>query len=310
MNGVCNAFLRELGCSPCPQCDAVKPRANTSGSLIISDWASSRGRTDHHLLFDCGVGVTDSLIDYGLSSITSIFISHSHPDHSLDLDRIANSYRRSGHPIPLALYCTDATLADGPARLYPWFFPTTLVHHSITPGTPIALGLGINLTVTPVAVWHGNIPKDAVIWVVEFGDPAANTYRKIIVGWDLLHLVPRYPNDDADTHYSGPVKSTPALDLAHKSVLANADELFVEANTYTPCPATGHISAEAVMRSMIPLLTPKRTWLVHYSGHEDPSGPLSDADLQARLDQDKRAHGLSAHDLLVAQHGMTLSWTL
>jgi hypothetical protein len=61
---------------------------------------------------------------------------------------------------------------------------------------------------------------------------------------------------------------------------------------------------------MIPLLRPKRTWLVHYSGHEDPFGPLSDADLQIRLDHDKIAHGLAAHDLFVAHHGMALRWTL
>ena len=310
MNGVGNAFLRELGCSPCPQCDALKPRANTSGSIIIYDWAVPRGHIEHHLLFDCGVGVTDSLIDFGIDTISALFVSHSDPDHSLDLDRLANSHRRSGHPVPLDLYCTNATLADGPGRLYPWFFPAILAHCSVTPGAPIKFGLEINFTVTPVAVWHGKIPKDSVIWVVEFGEPGTTNYRKIILGWDLLHLIPRYPDDDADRSYSGPVHASTTLDPSHKTLLENADELFVEANTYTPCPATGHISAEAVMRSMIPLLTPKRTWLVHYSGHEDSFGPLSDADFQAKLDREKSAYGLAAHDLFVARHGMTLNWRL
>lgn len=312
MNGVSNAFLREFGCSPCAQCCATKKRANTSGSLIINDWVPPRGRIVHHLLFDCGSGVTDSLIDFGVASIASIFVSHSHPDHSLDLDRLANSYRRSGNTVPLSLYCTEATLADGPKRLYPWFFSGTnpiLVHRPVIAGTKIVLGLGVNLTVTPVAVWHGNKAKDPVIWVIEFGELHNNTYHKIILGWDLLHLIPRYPHDDVDDSYSGSTNSLLTLDPSHE-ILANSDELFIEANTYTPCPKTEHISAEAVMRSIIPLLSPKRTWLVHYSGHEDHFGTLSDVDLQLKLNNNKVAYGLINHDLLVAQHGMVLSWVI
>ena len=54
-------------------------------------------------------------------------------------------------------------------------------------------------------VWHGPKARDPVIWVVEFGDPAAGTHRKLILAWDMLHLVPRYPGDDADAAYRGPV---------------------------------------------------------------------------------------------------------
>src|SRR5258708_7779572 len=87
MNGVGNAFLRELGCRDCPQCGMTKPRASTSGSLLVFDGVGARARPLMHLLFDCGAGVTDSLIDRGVDAVSALFISHSHLDHSLELDR-------------------------------------------------------------------------------------------------------------------------------------------------------------------------------------------------------------------------------
>jgi len=58
------------------------------------------------------------------------------------------------------------------------------------------------------------------------------------------------------------------------------------------------------------MASPSRTWLVHYSEHEDPFGPLSDEDLQAVLDEDKARFGLANHPLAVARHAMTFTWRL
>lgn len=265
-----------------------------------------------HLLFDCGGGVTDSLIDHGIHVASALFVSHSHPDHSLDLDRLANSHRRSGGAVPLDLYCTERTLNDGPRRLYPWFFPGTLRHRPVTPLTRVdasALDPGINLRITPVEVWHGPIPKEPVIWVIEFGDKASGTYRKLVLAWDLLHLVPRYPDDDADEAYDA-TDDVGRLADGHREVLPGADELFAEANTLRPYPSSGHISAHGVMRSLIPLTSPSRTWLVHYSGHEDAAGPLSDEHLQEALDKTKDRFGLAGHPLGVARHGMVLTYQM
>ena len=84
MNGVRNAFLRELGCLHCPQCGEEKPRANTSGSLLIYEAGKYRRELETHWLFDCGSGVVDSLIDNRVTTVNRIFISHSHSDHSLN----------------------------------------------------------------------------------------------------------------------------------------------------------------------------------------------------------------------------------
>lgn len=309
MNGVGNAFLRELGCLHCPQCSTVKPRANTSGSLLITDWRQSRRQLDCHLLFDCGAGVCDSLIDFGVSTVSKLFLSHSHADHNLEVDRLANSYQRSGGSLPLDVYSTERTLNDGAKRLFPWFFPKVLRHQPVQPGRKVDLeDYGIRLTITPITVWHGTTAIDPVIWVVEFGDRSQGTYHKLVLAWDLLHLVPRYPQDDADDKYEGPVQVTTSPVDLHANLLTNADELFMEANTYTPCPATGHNSVIGALKSFIPLFKPKRTWVVHYSGHEDPFGPLSDDGLQTHIDEDKTTYGLADATILVAHHGMTLEW--
>jgi hypothetical protein len=318
MNGVSYAFLRELGCHPCPQCSAVKPRANTSGSLFVHDWTKRRAVVEHHLLFDCGAGVVDSLIDHGVSGVTQILVSHRHADHLLDLDRLVTCCKRSGQPMPLNCYCTGQTWLEGPMSLFPWL---PLRHRAVTPDRPVhffaagkedrALGdLGIGLRVTPVAVWHGTNAREAVVWVVEFGHRDGGSYRKIILGWDLLHLIPRYPGEDADDYYDGPCRDSNVLGADHAGLLQDADELFLDATHWNPRPKTGHTSVAAALRFHVPVLQPRRTWLVHYSGHSDPWGPLDDDDLQGRLDREKRHTAAADCAIVVARHGMTLSWVV
>lgn len=76
------AFLRTLGCRACPRCAAVPARtAHTSAFLFVkSDWAHQR-RLERHVLFDCGLGVVDSLVEYGIEGVDYIFNSHKHLDH-------------------------------------------------------------------------------------------------------------------------------------------------------------------------------------------------------------------------------------
>lgn len=311
MNGVGNAFLRELGCIDCKQCSANKIRANTSGSLLIYDWENARCKSVDHLLFDCGLGIVDSLIDYGVSTLSNLFISHSHADHNLEIDRLINSYKRSSGDLPLNIYGTEHTIEDGAKRLFPRLFPTALRHQTVQHSIAINLdSYGIDLIVTPIAVWHGTKAVDPVIWVIEFGNKQTGTYRKLILAWDLLHLIPRYPSNDADEKYTGSTHPTNSPISLHENLLSNADELIIETNTYTPCPSTGHNSVIGAFNSFIPLFKPKRTWFVHYSGHEDPFGPLSDDGLQARIDNDKVTYGLSDVPIFVAHHGMTLEWII
>jgi hypothetical protein len=319
MNGVGGAFLRELGCHPCPQCSATKPRANTSGSLLVLDRHRSRHRLRHHLLFDCGAGVVESLIDYGVTEVHQILISHRHPDHNLDLDRLINSLRRSGATPPFDCYCTAGTWQGGPAALFPWL---PLRHRPVTPGQAVSLfpsgrgdgappgDLGIGLRITPLSVWHGLTAPDAAIWVIEFGRKDDSSYRKIVLAWDLLHLVPAYRSEDRDSSYAGPRVDSDDLTEEHARLLKGADELFLEATSCLPRPDSGHTSLAAALRFYIPALQPRQTWIVHYSGHSDPWGPLSDDDLQGWLDLEKQKTPAAGMEVRVARHGMTRTWTV
>lgn len=303
LNGVGNAFLRELGCS-CPQCATQKPRANTSASLIIKSESKAAGRViKHHVLFDCGLGVVDSLIDYGLRTVSHIFISHNHNDHVLELDRLVQSHFRSNGTGPsgdtrLPCYCTEGTWERGPKKHFE-YLPLTWT--PVKPGQAIDLDLGVALRVNAVGVYHGsrNIVPDPVIWVLQFGDV------KVVLGWDLLRLEPGYPNEDWEDPPSGRKQMTNEI-LGEHEILRHADELFLEANTFSPQPQTGHTSVRAVVDFYARYLEPKgRTWIVHYSGHEDAGGPLSDVELQAKVNR----CGPKAQ-VLVAPHGMTLNWAM
>lgn len=315
-NGVCHAYLREFGCRHCPQCSPDKPRANTSASLLILRRTPYRWQLCHHLLFDCGSGVTDSLIGAGVDVVHHLFVSHCHFDHFLEVERLTSGQRRSEGPHPVSLYCTQETWEKGPHASYPWLKATHRPVRFFEPvglfqpgtGEPIADGLGVHLRITPVPVWHGPSAPGATIWVIEFGDPATTTYHKLIFAWDMLHLIPRYPEEDSDGDYTGPVHESASLDERHASLLTHADELFIDANTCETYPAARHTSILAALRCHIPRFRPARTWFVHYSGHEDPGGPLSDEHLQAQLDRQTAIHHLRAGSLQLARHGMTLRW--
>ena len=307
MNGVANAFMRELGCKNCPQCSPQKPRANTSASLIIkSDWARHR-QTEYHLLFDCGHGVVDSLIDFGVDYVTHVFLSHNHSDHTMGLGRLNATQRRSGGQTLSALYATQGTWDAGPSNIWPWLEEYLQV---VRAEQPLELDLGVGLRVTPIAVYHGQFAPQPVIWVVEFGSAADNSYHKLVLGWDMLHLIPRYAAEDADAHYNGEISPHAALIPQHAALLANADELFLEANTLTPQPQTGHTSVQAALRFHIPAMQPRRAWFVHYSGHEDPQGPLSDDGLDSWIATHQANYGLGATPIALARHGMTLAFVV
>ncbi len=319
MNGVAAGFLREYGCRSCPQCSSSKPQAHTSASLFIKKGWDEHRETYHHILFDCGLGAIDSLIDFGSPWVQQLFISHGHAYHSLGLDRLVWGQVRHGGATPIEVYCTVETFKAGPKRIYPWFCepmdgkPPLLQHYAVNPLTPILLGLDINLRITPVPVYQGQSAPGAVIWVVEFGEIETQTYKKIVLGWELVHFIPRFPSEDRASTYTDDNPTTEQMHLADifGNLLSNVDELFFDGNTITPRADTNHMSIEAGLRFLIPETNAKRTWIVHYSGHEDPGGPLSYAQLQDWVDQakqDKFRNLVAGKDIRIAQHGMQLCY--
>ncbi|MFH1514388.1 MAG: MBL fold metallo-hydrolase, partial [bacterium] len=97
VNGLDHAFLREFGCT-CNRCVGQRTAANTSVSLVGLD--DNGDKMLHHILFDIGMGVVDSLVDSPYLSSNKarldwLIISHWHPDHTLDVNRLCETWRRT-----------------------------------------------------------------------------------------------------------------------------------------------------------------------------------------------------------------------
>ena len=335
MNGVAPGFLREYGCHSCPQCSSSKPQAHISASLLIKDrWGEAKRKLLCHILFDCGIGAIDSLIDFGAPPVDHVFISHGHAYHSLGFDRLVFGQERHGGRIPVPVHCTEPTLKEGPLRIYPWFFnkknprrrnkgtrlffvPAKFLAPVKIPQPDIA---DIGLRITPVPVYQGPHAGAPVIWVVEFGNQKAKTYRKLVLGWELVHFLPRFRGEDncrncghEERNLRGPNASRSQLAKKFPSLFKNVNELFFDGNTRTPQPSTNHMSIDAGLKFLIPEINPARTWIVHYSGHEDPGGPMSDEELQDWVDLEIQKRGLrddlgKLRDVRVAKHGMVLAY--
>lgn len=346
MNGVSNAFLREVGCK-CDQCSLSKPRVSTSGSLLIKRHTKAELTTDHHVLFDFGPGVADSLIDSNIDNVNFFFNSHNHLDHIADLDRILNSLRRHKSGVKTwPLYSTTGTWVRGIYKSYPWLtgeYGMINFKDLYKDGrlNSVELDLGIELKVTPVPVYHGPYAHEPVIFVIEF--KVQGNWKKLVLCWDLLHLVSRHPefdyydpkvdpNSKTSPGSSGyPTDDYPPLfkdreeiyqnipnlmaDLsAHEvskahEILLDSDDLFLSGNTITPQYNTGHASITSGLH-LIRRLRPKRSWIVHYSGHEDKFGSLTDRQLQEWIAGEKKGadYELNGAEIRVAEHRLVINY--
>ncbi|MFC1597101.1 hypothetical protein ACFL5Q_04065 [Planctomycetota bacterium] len=334
MNGVAAGFLREYGCKSCPQCSASKPQAHISASLIVKDTWDNKRQVIYHALFDCGIGAIDSLIDFGSPPVDDVFISHGHPYHSLGLDRLVWGHARhyQGH-LPLPIHCTQATLDEGPKRVYPRFFKKEpaerderkppkrgLFHVPVQPGRQEDIPkAGIDLKIRPISVYQGGTAGHAVIWIVEFG--SGESHRKLVLGWEFLHFLPPFEGEDPCQHCQakdeGHEPSDTDFAARFQDFFRDVDELFFDGNTRMPGMDVGqdtkHMSIKTGLEFLIPAVKPKRTWVVHYSGHEDEGGPLSDEELQSWIDRKKKTGKYRVGEdaeINVAKHGMVLVYSV
>jgi ribonuclease BN (tRNA processing enzyme) len=305
MNGVGNAFLRELGCD-CPQCSMEKPRANTSASIIVHE----DNKIIYHALFDCGSGTVDGLIRNNISKVDCIFNTHNHLDHISDLDRLVNSLKRNSQNFkPIPFYCTQGTWDSGLDSLYPWL-KGNLIHgnfnRELWQNDPIILIENIKFKVTPIPVYHGRSANEPVVFVIEF---CLDRPYKIILCWDYLHLVKNYSKKskyDANYENENPEEIVNP-EKKNVDILNGATELFLAGNTRTHQHTTGHASIMAGFE-LIKAITPERTWFVHYSGHEDKDGPLTDNQLQDWINKEKVNFQLEERPIFVAHHGMEIEF--
>jgi phosphoribosyl 1,2-cyclic phosphodiesterase len=278
-------------------------RANTSVSLILR----RGGETLLHVLVDVGFGALNSLLEFQYQShvnrVDALMLTHPHFDHIAGLDWLAAIVRRSdvpGQPKPLPLYCTLPCYEEAIGRRFTWLKDLFSLR-TINSGEPFRVegNEGASIAVTPLGVWHGPTAPGSVIYSIEAGAQR----RRVVLAWDMLHLLP-----DVD--------DTPVRD---------ADLLLVDSTSWHPQYAsddatgmrhhnTWHRSVEEWL-TQIPIWRPKRTYLIHYSGFSDSTahtgcpnpewakitGVLSEMELRAQTKRESERLGI---DLRVAQHAM------
>lgn len=260
------------------------PGGNTAGLLThLVD-----GVAVTNVLFDAGLGTTEGLCDlarFDWAWPLDIVLTHAHADHHAELQLLSEQWcTRIGPRRPAIPVRAHRTTLDHVAGAHAKAFGDgrTLEAAPIQPGVATQIGI---FRVTGVAVDH--VPG-AMIYAVEFGR------EKVVVAWDMRS--PPRP----DEH---PVLLRPSLAL-------------VESNTWSAVSdRTGHTSVEELMSSgflrdlRLPESpgTPNGAFLVHYSGAEDPDGPMSDADLAWRV---ARAYPNLAPWVRVAARGQLWSFEL
>lgn len=280
VNGLDHAFMSEFGCT-CGRCLWQRPMANTSVSLLR---LSEDGEADAHVLFDVGAGVVNSLTTSPRlcgqnARLDALVLSHWHPDHVLDLNRLCETWRRSrarrGAPVDqIPTWCRSGT-ADWLCRThaYEWrLLQVTPSEEHEPPGTmlpPIDLGMQ-GLTVTPIALSHGTADLDpdnpASKLPCSAGFVLETPTSRALFLWDI------------DNQNDWIVNPSTAAQAEAREKLAGADYVFIGCNTWSEeSPGgknTGHISFRTVMEyaAALGLKPSSETILLHLSGHEDGQG--------------------------------------
>jgi ribonuclease BN (tRNA processing enzyme) len=279
VNGLDAAFLQEFGCD-CPRCTRQERVANTSLSLVSLD---DDGETVSHILFDVGMNVADSLLASPYlvgpkARLDRIILTHWHPDHVLDLNRLCESWfltlRRRGQPKQkVPLWCRSGTgewLQKNQSYEWGQLLEPHLSGEYEPPGVrldPIPLGLA-GVRVTPVTISHMGAdihpdnPKEPLNCCA--GYVVETEATKAVLLWDI---------DNQNTWIEQPA---PHQREAVRC-LFGADHLFIDCTSWDAevvnGKQVGHISLMTVRRYVRALL-PKETLLIHLSGHTDwPGNP-------------------------------------
>ncbi len=275
VNGLEAPLLRQFGCD-CDRCHDPVPQANTSVSLIS---LNGTGETAHHILFDVGMAVTDNLIRTShlagqKARLDWLVLTHWHPDHVNDLNRLLVSYhlnriRRDEEPTLVPVWCRSGTAVRLQAeRGYEWenFLKPTISGENNLPGTvlpPLPIQLP-DVTITPVTVSHFGADRclqdeevpcySCAAFVVE------TAVTKTVLLWDI------------DTENEWLVYPQTAAQETAVQLLSDADILFIDTSYWLAknkrMTHPGFNNVQRYARA----LKPRQTLLVHLSGHPDGRG--------------------------------------
>jgi ribonuclease BN (tRNA processing enzyme) len=276
VNGFGNAFLQEFGC-PCPRCALREPLANVSASIVRRN---ESGRIDWHALVDVGLGVVNSLLSTFRADearVDWMLFTHWHPDHSLELNRLGETMRRTARRRGESFSRIPAWCRAGTGKWlarnysYEWYrcFDGRPSQESEPPGkvlAPVPLGID-GIEITPVSVSHSGADIDPENFKQTRYNCACYVVRtdrkKAVLLWDL---------DNKNDWILNPVSPEQENAVA---LLSGADYLFLDCFSWTVEEVsgfnTGHLSF-ATARKYARALRPAQTVMVHMGGHEEGEG--------------------------------------
>ena len=299
INGLEHAFLKEFGCA-CPRCTRTIHVANTSASLVS---LADDGATAHHVLFDVGHGVVESLLRNphlagARARLDWLVFTHWHMDHAVEVRRLGASWQRTrawagqmftriptwcrrGSAAWLKIEQAQAVREHLDLRISDEAHPAGVVLAPI----PLALP-GVSLT--PITTYHGSADIDPENSAQHHpccaGFVIQTATQKAALLWDL----------DASNDWILDTQN------AATQLVSDADYLFIDCNTWRKeiNPANGrrtnHCSFFTVMKCAA-TLKPRQTLLVHLSGHEDERGDgwgWDDAEWERNAQREWRAHDM------------------
>ena len=274
VNGIDGPMRKQFGCD-CARCADPTPQANTSVSLVS---LNAVGEAVHHLLFDVGVGVVDSLVRNPYFSGTNarldgIILSHWHPDHTLGLNQLCVSYflglqRRGITPPKIPLWCRRTSAAWVQMQNeYEWqsFLDPHVSDESYPPGTilpPVSTSLP-DMRITPISVSHfsaDRCPQEPGLSYACAAFVLETANNKTVLLWDI---------DNQNEWLAAPQTEAESDAVA---LMSDADNLFIDTCFWhNKIGRSTHPSFENVLR-YAHTLQPCQTLLMHMSGHPDGRG--------------------------------------
>lgn len=225
-----------IGCS-CSVCTSENPRLKrTRSSIHIKT-------PEHSILVDTGPDLREQALRENLTAVDGVLYTHAHLDHVTGFDELrAFCWHRES---PLPIY-GSAKCLDEIKRIYEWAFSPTNTNRGYVRPEPLEISgpfkLG-ELTITPVAVKHGNIDTHG--------------YRFDYPGTPSIAYIPD-------------VKTIPE---ASQQLLQDVSVLIIDALHKREHPTHMNLS-ESV--SMATKLQAKQVYLTHLSHELDVEGTLGE----------------------------------
>ncbi len=275
INGLDHAWQKEFGCH-CARCQDNGRTANTSVSIL--GWQQQQ--LEQHILVDAGGGVCESLIAnpdlVKQPRLDAVLLTHWHPDHVADLNRILVGFGRSSWRERQMANRPYLWMREGSHMWLERQQPNVLRQVSLIssleyfpPGQllePIRI-LGLDLLVTPVTIAHSSADL-----FPPFGEERLATCAGFIVQTNDFRTALLWDLDATNLWLENPNSTQQAAFDA----IAGCDLLLIDCNTWAyhqhaNGEPTSHVSFSLVQR-FAKALKPKRTVLMHISGHEDAIG--------------------------------------